>query len=149
MKKLLALSTAISLLASAAFAEAPTDLTSVNGSVLITTGNTLQTILTGVGNQTGGLRSLTTQNNNTSSDNCWIVFGDKANSGSSLGSQITPGTTTLSSTITLHGVSMTVQQAAILLAPGVPFQRYAPFIPGDTIYGTCATTGDSIHIDIQ
>jgi hypothetical protein len=117
----------------------PIDAPTINGSVKITTGNTLQSILGAQGfNQ--ALKSVTFQNNN-STDNCWIVFGSNIT--------ITSGTTTLSTNVTVNGVTMTVQQAAILLTPGGSFQRYLPYLPADQIFGTCATTGDSIHIDYQ
>jgi hypothetical protein len=83
--------------------------------------------------------SITVQNNNAS-DACYVFIG---------GTQITPGTTTTATTITVNGVSMTAGQASIALSSGASWARYAPYIPNDVIYGTCATTGDSIYVDIQ
>lgn len=126
------------LLVDPAAAEQPAPVPSANNSAKITTGNTLQTIVAA-----GSRRSITMQNNQTTTDNCFIIFG------ANITTQVTPGTTTLSSTVTINGTSMTVQQAAILLTPGLPYQRYYPFVPSDAIYGTCATAGDSIYVDIQ
>jgi hypothetical protein len=50
----------------------PQDRSTINASVIITTGNTFQTILFGTINYKA---SLTIQNNNTSADNCWIFLG--------------------------------------------------------------------------
>jgi hypothetical protein len=131
------------LISSVALAEPPVDIATTNWSAKITTGNTLQTILPSLNPPAQSRRSLTMQNNQTSTDNCYVIFG------ANIASQITPGTTTLSSSITVNGVSVTVQQAAILLTPGLPYQRYYPFVPSDAIYGTCATTGDTLYVDSQ
>lgn len=122
------------LLASPAVAQS--NRGTLNYSAKITTGNTFQQI-----RPAENRWSITIQNNQTSTDNCWIIPGGNG--------QITAGTTTLSSTVTINGVSMTAQQAAILLTPGLPWQRYYPYVPNDMIYGTCATTGDSLYVDQQ
>lgn len=51
---------------------APQDRATVNGSVVITTGNTFQTILSAVTNNSR--KALTIQNNNAS-DSCWVFVG--------------------------------------------------------------------------
>ena len=127
MSKFLPLGVILALLALApalaevAVAPAPT----TNASATIATGNTFQVVLTANsaanGTSTVIRHSLTMQNNNTGTDNCWVYVGagsaTKANS--------------------------------ILLAPGYSYQRYYPFIPSDVIQATCATTGDTIYVDTQ
>lgn len=92
----------------------------VNGSVVIVTGNTFQTVLSGVTGTTQ-LRSLTMQNNNTNGDSCWIYVG--------AGSP-TKGT-------------------SILLMPGGSYTRYYPYVPSDPIKATCTTTADTLYVDTQ
>lgn len=96
----------------------------VNQSAVIAVGNTFQTILAA-----GNRQSLTIQNNNAT-DSCWIAFGTRAN-----GTAITSGTAT--------------KAESILLLAGGSFTRYWPYIPNDAIQGTCATSSDSLYIDIQ
>jgi hypothetical protein len=90
-----------------------------NSSVVIATGNTFQTVLTAV-TTSNQRRSLTIQNNNAS-DSCWIFIG----AGSA-----TKGT-------------------SILLLAGVSYTRYFPYIPADAIQATCATTSDTLYVDVQ
>jgi hypothetical protein len=70
MKKLLLL---LLLFASPALAQAPQNFGTLNGSVVIATGNTFQTVLTANNRR----RSLTIANNNAS-DSCWIFIGSAA-----------------------------------------------------------------------
>lgn len=106
-----------------------------NNSAKITSGNTFQQLLAASTTR----RSLTIQNNNAS-DACYLIIGT---------TQVAPGTTSLSTNITINGNTVTAQQAAIVLAAGIPYQRYFPYIPADIIYVTCATTGDSVYVDTQ
>ena len=112
------------------------DAPTVNSSVTITTGATFQQVLPAASSYR---RSVTIENNNAS-DACNLVIGTN---------QITDGTTTLATSITINGKTMTAGQASITLSPGGSYQRYQPYIPADAIHGTCATTGDSLYIDIQ
>jgi hypothetical protein len=66
-------------------------------------------------------RSLTIQNNNTNGDNCWLFIGAGA----------------------------ATKATSILLGQGGSYQRYAPYIPSDAIQATCATSSDSIYVDVQ
>lgn len=91
-----------------------------NGSVLIATGNTFQTVLAALGAPPAQRRSLTIQNNNASG-NCYVFVG----------------ATTASTPI------------SILLLPGGSYARYYPYVPSDAIQGTCATTGASLYVDTQ
>ena len=121
----------------------PQDVTTLNLSQTITTGLTYQTLVPAASLSTGNFmparRSLTIQNNN-SSDACELIVGTN---------QITSGTTTTTTNITINGKTVTAAQASIALSAGGSYQRYAPFVPADAIYGTCATTGDSLYIDVQ
>jgi hypothetical protein len=107
--------------------------------VAITTGNTFQQLLPSVIGTTTQRQSLTIQNNNTSTDNCWILIGGPWKAGD-----------TTSTTRTVAGASITTIQAAILLQPGQPYTRYWPYVPYDQILGTCVnSTSDSIYVDNQ
>lgn len=109
----------------------PTD----NQSVSITTGLTYQSIQVANGSR----RSVTIQNNNTTStENCWI----------NIDGTVAAGATTATS-VTVKGVSITAAKASILLQPGQAYTRYYPYVPNAAIVGTCTTTGDSIYADIQ
>lgn len=105
----------------------PGNLPTLNNSVVITTGNTFQTVLTAA---TGAAprNSLTIQNNNAS-DSCWLSFGSVG------GTAITAGNAT--------------KGKSILLTAGQAFTRYLPYIPVDEIEGTCATSADTLYIDVQ
>lgn len=92
-----------------------------NVPVIIATGNTFQTILTAV-TANNQRRSLTIENNNAT-DSCWIAVGG------SLGSA--------------------AKGTAILLLPGGSYTRYYPYIPNDAIHATCATSSDTLYVDVQ
>jgi hypothetical protein len=97
-----------------------------NGAVVITTGNTFQTVL--AASTLNNRRSLTIQNNNAS-DSCWITFG------------------------TFSGTTITAANAtkgrSILLLAGGSFTRYYPYIPSDEIEATCASNSDALYVDVQ
>ncbi len=96
----------------------PLNAASVNSSIVITLGNTFQTALAAKANR----QSITIQNNNTTTDNCWIFLGATASA--------TKGT-------------------SILLTPGSSYTRYFPYVPTDNIAATCVTTNDTLYIDTQ
>lgn len=93
----------------------------VNTPVVIGAGNTFQTILSSNFGTKTQRQSLTVENNNTNTDNCWIFIGS--------------GTAT--------------KATAILLLPGGSYTRYWPFVPSDAIQATCATTSDTMYLDNQ
>lgn len=95
----------------------PGNLATTNRSVTIAAGNTFQTILAASLTR----NSITIQNNQTTTDNCWVFIG---------AGNATAGT-------------------SILLAPGGSYQRYFPFVPSDAIQATCATTSDTLYVDTQ
>jgi hypothetical protein len=111
------------LMLSAALAQTPAF--TVNGSIAITAGNTFQQVLPAMPAGSGGSagrRSLTIQNNQTTTDNCWLYIGPTASA--------TKGT-------------------SILLVPGGSYTRYFPYVPADNIAATCATTADTLYVDTQ
>lgn len=119
-----ALAGGLLLLPAAAWAQrSPIDIPTTNRAVVITTGATFQTVLAAVGAPGFSFprQSLTIQNNNTNSDNCWVFIGS--------------------------GMASTAK--SILLGPGGSYQRYYPFVPSDVIQATCTTTNDTLYIDTQ
>lgn len=97
-----------------------TNAATTNGSVVITTGNTFQTVLPALQPGDSPRRSLTIENNNAS-DSCWLYVGS--------------GTPT-------KGTSM-------LLTSGGGYTRYYPYVPSDAIKATCASTSDTLYVDTQ
>jgi hypothetical protein len=79
-------------------------------------------------------------NQATGTDSCYLIIGTN---------QIVPGSTAVASNITIGGNTITAGQASIVLAPGISYTRYYPYVPSDAIYGTCTTTADSIYVDTQ
>lgn len=122
MKRLLSAFLLLVLSVTGALAQTTVAATT-NSSAVIATGNTFQTVLTAI-TQNNQRRSLTIQNNNTTStDNCWVKVGG------TLGAA-TKGT-------------------SILLIPGAAYTRYTPYIPSDDIHATCVTSSNTVYIDIQ
>jgi hypothetical protein len=114
----------LALLAAIAWAApsfAQTAAVTTNSSAVIAAGNTFQTILAAVPALPVTRRSLTIQNNNTTTDNCWIFVGA---GGASKGT-------------------------SILLPPAWSYSRYFPYVPADAIQATCATTGNTIYVESQ
>lgn len=113
----------------------------VNGSVKITTGLTYQLVLAALPGTSTVRQSLTIENNQASgTDVCYLIIGT---------TQVTAGTTTTSTNITIAGQTVTAAQASIVLSPGGSYTRYFPYVPSDAIYATCTTTADSLYIDTQ
>lgn len=98
-------------------AQAPAATT--NSSAVITLGNTFQTILPALAGGSAPRRSLTIQNNQTSTDNCWIFVG---------------------SAVATKGTS-------ILLTPSQAYTRFYPLVPSDAIQATCINTNDTLYVD--
>lgn len=133
----------LGFLGSLAFAQNPDvfSIPTVNNSAAITTGNTYQLLLASVPTNSAGRRSLTIQNNQQSGTDLCFVF---------IGSQIVAGTTTITTNITTGGGTiMNAGKASIVLAVGQAYTRYYPYVPSDAIFGTCATTGDTLYVDTQ
>lgn len=98
---------------------AQTVATTTNSSAVITVGNTFQTVLAAI-TQTNQRRSLTIQNNNAA-DSCWIFIGSGA----------------------------ATKATSMVFFPGGSYTRYYPYVPSDVIQATCASTSDTLYIDIQ
>lgn len=123
-------------------AQVPATHPTTNNSVQITSNLTYQTLL-----PTSFSRlSVTIENNNqnstlTSTELCYLIIGT---------GQITPGTTTTTSNITIAGNSIPAGKASIQLPPGGSYQRYWPFTISDTMYVACTTgTSDYVYVDTQ
>jgi hypothetical protein len=99
---------------------APVNRSTVNASVVITTGNTFQLVLATNLNTSTQRQALTIVNNNAS-DSCWLYIG----SGSP------------------------TKNTSILLLAGGSYTRYWPYIPNDTLQATCAGNSDPLYIDYQ
>lgn len=117
MKRLAAASLFLALSCLGALAQ--TVAATTNTPVVITAGNTFQTILTAV-TSTNQRRSLTIQNNNAS-DSCWLFIG----------------------------AGSATKATSILLTAGQPYVRYYPYVPSDAIQATCAATNDTMYVDNQ
>lgn len=89
-----------------------------NASGTITTGNTFQQIVAA----NNSLQSVTIQNNNTNTDNCWVFVGATASA---------------------------TKGHSIILQPGGSWQRYWPYTPAEAINITCTTTSDTFYADWQ
>lgn len=100
----------------------PTTLGTTIVTVTITSGNTFQSLLSSVTPNRQGRQSITIQNNNTNSDNCWIFLGATASA---------------------------TKATSILLGPGGSYQRYYPYVPSDNIAATCTSTNDTLYLDWQ
>ncbi len=145
---LLATAVAASLFAAAAFsvAQAQTNAATIPLPVKITTGGTFQLILPAIGAPPAMRRLLIIENNNVSAasfsaDLCYIIVGGAG--------QVVAGTTTLSTNITINGVTLTAAQASSVYSAGGSYNRTWPLVPSDAVYGTCATTGDSLYVETQ
>lgn len=104
----------------------PGNKNTINNFATIATGNTFQTVLSANNNRA----SLTIENNNAS-DSCWLTFGTTAG-----GTKITAGNATKGESILLQG-------------NGGSFQRYFPYVPADEFEATCASSSDTLYIDVQ
>lgn len=134
--KITRLVAALALLLFAPPALAQSALSQDNRSISVTTGLTFQSIALADNNRL----MIEIQNNNTSTDNCWInvdgVVGATA-------------ITTTTNVTTSAGVTVTAAKASVLLGPGQAYTRYYPHVPLGPIVGTCATTADSIYVGIH
>lgn len=105
-----------------------------NNSITVTTGNTYQALAPA----NNGRQMLEIQNNNTSTDNCFI----------NVDGVVAIGNTTSTNVTTVNGTT-TSAQASILLQPGQAYTRYYPYAPSAAIVGTCANNGDSLYVGIH
>lgn len=97
------------------------DISTVNSSGAVTTGGTFQQVFPStIG--TNKRQSVTIQNNETGTDNCWVYIGP---------------------------IASATEAKAILLTPGSSYQRYWPYVPSDQISITCSGNGDLFYADSQ
>jgi hypothetical protein len=134
MRKVWIVVCALLLFIPAAYSQNPQPAFSSNASVTIAVGGTYQQVRP----PTQAYNSLTVQNNNTTTDNCFLE----------LTGLVVAGNTTATSVVTTNG-TVTAQQASILIQPGGSYQRYYPKLPRNAIMVTCATAGDSFYVDFQ
>ena len=92
----------------------------VNTPVVVAAGNTFQQVLPSILESSTQRQSLEIQNNNTTTDSCWVFVGPIANA---------------------------TKATAIILdqAHGTAYTRYWPFVPSDQISVTCANTSDTMY----
>lgn len=121
-------------IAGAAPAAAQSALSTDNRSISVVTGNTFQAITKADNTR----RMLQIQNNNTSTDNCFV--NDDGT--------VAVGDTTATAK-TINGAALTAAKASILLQPGQAYTRYYPYVPDAAIVGTCANSGDSLYVGIH
>jgi hypothetical protein len=98
----------------------PINRSTVNSSVTITTGNTFQPVLPSVLGTSTQRQSLTVQNNNTTTDSCWLFLGATASA---------------------------TKATSIILLQGQAYTRYFPYVPSDAIQVTCASTSDTVYVE--
>lgn len=128
----------------------PVDVPTTILSNVITAGLTYQLAIAATHNTTDYNRKALTIQNNTvsngalSTDLCYFLIANAA-----LAAQITAGTTTTSSSVTVGGHTITAAQASIVLSAGGSYGRYLTYVPSDAVYVTCASTGDSFYADTQ
>jgi hypothetical protein len=88
--------------------------------VTIATGNTFQEVI-GSNGSASERRALIIKNNNTNGDTCWVFFGD-ANAS---------------------------KEESVTLASGGSYIRYWPFVSSDAMLATCASTSDTLYVEVK
>jgi hypothetical protein len=88
--------------------------------VTIATGNTFQQVIGSNGNVTER-RALIIKNNNPNGDTCWVFFGDAKAS----------------------------KEESVILAAGSSYVRYWPFVSSDAMLATCASTSDTLYVEVK
>lgn len=93
--------------------------TSDNNLVTIATGNTFQQ----VAGANGGTerQALIIKNNNTNGDTCWVFFGSNKAS----------------------------KEKSVIIASGDSYVRYWPFVSSDAMQAACASTSDTLVVEIK
>jgi hypothetical protein len=88
--------------------------------VTIATGNKFQQVIGSNGNA-AERRALIIKNNNTNGDTCWVFFGDAKAS----------------------------KEESVILASGGSYVRYWPFVSSDAMLATCASTSDTLYVEVK
>lgn len=98
--------------------------TSINTSdpdpVTIATGDTFQQVI-GANGGTTKRQALIIKNNNTNGDACWVFFGGNKAS----------------------------KEKSVIIASGDSYVRYWPFVSPDAMQATCASTSDTLVVEIK
>jgi hypothetical protein len=88
--------------------------------VTIATGNTFQQVI-GSNGSAAERRALIIKNDNTNGDTCWVFFGDAKAS----------------------------KEESVILASGGSYVRYWPFVSSDAMLATCASTSDTLYVEVK
>ena len=88
--------------------------------VRIDTGNTFQQVIGSNGSATER-RALIIKNSNTNGDTCWVYFGSAKAS----------------------------KEESVILASGGSYVRYWPFVSADAMLATCASTSDTLYVEVK
>ena len=88
--------------------------------VTIATGNTFQQVI-GSNGSAAERRALIIKNNNTNGDTCWVFFGDAKAS----------------------------KEESVVLPSGGSYVRYWPFVSSDALLATCASTSDTLYVEVK
>jgi hypothetical protein len=88
--------------------------------VTIAAGNKFQQVI-GSNGSAAERRALIIKNNNTNGDTCWVFFGDAKAS----------------------------KEESVILASGGSDVRYWPFVSSDAMLATCASTSDTLYVDVK
>jgi hypothetical protein len=88
--------------------------------VTIATGNTFQQVI-GPNDSASERRALIIKNNNTNGDTCWVFFGDAKAS----------------------------KEESVILASGGSYVRYWPFVSSGAMLATCASTSDTLYVEVK
>jgi hypothetical protein len=88
--------------------------------VTIVTGNTFQQVI-GSNGSSAERRALIIKNNNTNGDTCWVFFGEAKAS----------------------------KEESVILASGGSYVRYWPFVSSDAMLATCASTSDTLYVEVK
>jgi hypothetical protein len=88
--------------------------------VTIATANTFQQVI-GSNGSAPERRALIIKNNNTNGDTCWVFFGDAKAS----------------------------KEGSVILTSGGSYVRYWPFVSSDAMLATCASTSDTLYVEVK
>jgi len=134
-RRVAALCVALFALLASLPAQAQSALSQDNDSISVATGLTYQLIAPA----DNGRLMVEIQNNNTSTDNCWI----------NVDGIVVATNTTSTSVNNSKGVVVTAAKASVLLQPGQAYTRYFPHVPLGPIVATCTNSGDSLYVGIH
>jgi hypothetical protein len=88
--------------------------------VTIATGNAFQQVI-GSNGSAMERHALIIKNNNANGDTCWVFFG----------------------------VAKASKEESVVLASGGSYVRYWPFVSSDAMLATCASTSDTLYVEVK